>query len=182
MPKCSLGGMGLFLPKSVKLYGTSSRIQFVFSAESAHAVGVPAMDVVCTAGVPAVAEGAAVAVDVVITCAVGGGVNVGMGSGVGCGLQAERINRINPIYRNFFIRVFLWKYCGVDYILTEKSAAPRILPICHFSCILDKIQRGFARKRDSYSMTNTTRRIICSAEEFTSALVVPSFNAPPPVI
>ena len=57
MLKCPLGGMGLFLLKSVKLYGTSSRVQFVFNAESLHAVGVPIMDVVCATGVPTVAEG-----------------------------------------------------------------------------------------------------------------------------
>jgi hypothetical protein len=49
------------------------------------------------------------------------GVNVGIGNGVGCGLQAERINKINPMNWNFFIRIFLWKYCRVDYIPTRKA-------------------------------------------------------------
>jgi hypothetical protein len=122
MLKFALGGMGLFLPKSVKLYGTSSRIQFTFNAESLHAVGVPAIDVVCAAGVSAVTEGTT-AVDV-IACTVGAGVNVGMGSGVGSGLQAERINKINPMYWNFFIRIFLGEYCIVDYIPTRKTTQP----------------------------------------------------------
>jgi hypothetical protein len=92
----------------------SSRIQLVFNAESLHGVGVATMDVVCATGVPvsAVAEGAGVDV---IACAIGDGVSVGMGSGVGCWLQAERINKINPMNWNFFIRSFLWKYCGVDF-------------------------------------------------------------------
>jgi hypothetical protein len=112
--------MGLFLPKSVKLYGASSRFQSVISAESLQAVGVAAMDVVCATGVSAVTEGMTVAV-VVITCAGGDGVNVGLGSGVGCGLQAERINKINPMNWNFLTRIFLWKCRGVDYISTRKT-------------------------------------------------------------
>jgi len=120
MLKCPLGGMGLFLLKSVKLYGTSSRVQFVFNAESLHVVGVPIMGVVCATGVSTVTEGTAVEVDV-ITCTGGDGVNVGAGSGVGCGLQAERINKINPMNWNFFTRIFLWKYCEVDYISTRKT-------------------------------------------------------------
>jgi hypothetical protein len=94
-----LGGTGLFLPRSVKLYGTSSRVQSIFNAESTHTVGVSVMD----AGVASVIEGAAVGV---ITCTVGDGINVGASGGVGCGLQAERINKINPMNWNFFIRYF----------------------------------------------------------------------------
>jgi len=96
--------MGLFLPKSVKLYGTSSRVQAVFSAESLQAVGVAAMDVICAVGGSAVTEGAGVDV---LACTVGVDVNVGTASGVGCGLQAERIIKIHPMIWNFFIRVFL---------------------------------------------------------------------------
>lgn len=96
--------MGLFLPKSVKLYGTSSRVQAVFSAESLQAVGVPTMDVICAAGGSAVTDGTGVDV---MACKVGIDVDVGTGSGVACGLQAERIINIHPIYLNFFIRVFL---------------------------------------------------------------------------
>jgi hypothetical protein len=82
------------------------------------------MDVVCAVGVSAVAEGLTVAVDV-ITRMVGGGVNVGIGSGVGRGLQAERINKTNPMYWNLFIHVFLWKYRGVNYIPTGKVLIKR---------------------------------------------------------
>jgi len=66
-----------------------------------------------------VTEGTAVDV---ITCRVGDGVNVGIGNGVGCGLQAERINKINPMNWNFFTRIFLWKFRGVDYIPARKTA------------------------------------------------------------
>ena len=54
-------------------------------------------------------------------CTVGIGVKVGIGNGVGCGLQAERINKINPMNWKFFTRLFLWKYCEVDYISTRKT-------------------------------------------------------------
>jgi hypothetical protein len=64
------------------------------------------------------------AVDV-ITCTVGDDVNIGMGNGVGCGLQAERINKINPMNWNFFIRIFLWNMGEVDYIPARKIAKSR---------------------------------------------------------
>jgi hypothetical protein len=58
-------------------------------------------------------------------CTVGDGVNVMIGNGVDCGLQAERINKINPMNWNFFISIFLWKYREVDYISTRKAVKLR---------------------------------------------------------
>ncbi len=72
----------------------SSRVQFVISAESLQAIGVSVVDVDCAAGVPSVTEGAGVEVT---ASTIGDGVSVGTGDGVGCGLQAERINTIDPI-------------------------------------------------------------------------------------
>jgi hypothetical protein len=115
-----------------------------------HTVGVPVVDVASAAGVSTVAEGTAVDV---ITCTVGDGVNVGIGNGVSCGLQAERINKINPMYWNFFICIFLWKYYG-QIISPQKTATiNQARSFCPLSCLqvvyCEKPKKRYTIKKSS---------------------------------